>query len=99
MVAILVDGDSSTWVTSTMGTWGEATIVNDVVANVVVAEWNDLEDRGVHKGWDVVAIMSMSKILDAGVPNKATSNCWIASASRSSAKLHIWLARQIFCNA
>ena len=81
-----------------MGTWGGATIINEVVASVV-AEWNGLEERAVHKGWDVVAMESMSNILAAGVPNKVTSNCWIASASRSSAKLHMWFARQIFCNA
>ena len=83
----------------TIGTWGGATIIDEVVADGVVAERNNLEDRGVHKGWDVVAIISTSKILAAGVPNKATSNHWIASAWRSSAKLHIWLARQIFFNA
>ena len=99
LVVISVDGDSSPWVTPAMGTWGGVTIIDEVVANGVVAEWNDLEDRGVHKGWDVVAIISTSKILAAGVPNKATSNCWIASTCRSSAKLHIWFARWIFCNA
>ena len=82
-----------------MGTWGGATIVNEVVANGVVAEQNDLEDRVVHKGWDLVAIISTFKMLAAGVPNKATSSCWITSACRSSAKLCMWLARQIFCNA
>ena len=75
LVTVSVDGDSSTWVTPTMGTWGGATIVNEVEADGVVAEQNDLEDRGVHKGWDVVAIISMSKILAAGVPSNATSNC------------------------
>ena len=38
LVAISVDGDSSTWVTPTMGTWGGATIIDDVVANGVVTE-------------------------------------------------------------
>ena len=80
LAAILVGGDSSTWgVTPALGTWGGATIIDEVVANGVVAERNDLEDRGVHKGWDVVAIVSTSKILAASVPNKATSNCWMAS--------------------
>ena len=99
LAAILVDGDSSTWVTPTMGTWGGTTIVDGVVANGVVAECSNLEDRGAHNGWDLVAIISTFKILAAGVPNNATSNCCIASACRSSAKLCIWLARQIFCNA
>ena len=82
-----------------MGAWGGTTIINDVVADGVVAEQSNLEDIGVHNGWDLVAIISTSKILAAGVPNNATSNCCIASACRSSAKLCIWLARQIFCNA
>ena len=38
LAAILVDGDSSTQVTPTMGTWRDATIINEVVANGVVAE-------------------------------------------------------------
>ena len=38
LAAISVAGDSSTWVTPTMGTWGGKTIVDDVVANGVVAE-------------------------------------------------------------
>ena len=99
LVAISVDGDSSTLVTPTMGTWGGATIIDDVVADGVVAEQNDLEDRGVHKGWDLVDIISTFKMLAAGVSNKASSSCWIASACRSSAKLCMWLARWIFCNA
>ena len=61
-----------------MGTWGGATIIDEVVAGIV-AEQNGLEVRHVHKGSDVVAIKSMSNILAAGVPNKATSNCWIVS--------------------
>ena len=99
LAASLVDGDSCTWVTPTMGTWGGATIINDVVADGVVAEQNNLEDKGLHNGWYLVAIISTSKILAAGVPNNTTSNCCITSMCRSSAKLCIWLARQIFCNA
>ena len=49
--------------------------------------------------WDWVAIISMSRILAAGKPNKATSSCCIMSVWRSSARLHIWLVRQIFCIA
>ena len=85
-MAASADGDLSTWVTPAMGTWGGATIIDEVVAGVV-AEQNGLEERGVHKGCDVVAIESTSNILAASVPNKTTSNCWIASTCRSSAKL------------
>ena len=49
LMATSVDGNSSgtgTWVTPTMGTWGGATVF---VAGVI-AEWNGLEKRGVHKG-------------------------------------------------
>ena len=49
--------------------------------------------------WDWVAIVSMPRILAIGEPNKSTSNCCITSACKSSAKLCIWLVRQIFCNA
>ena len=49
LVAILVDGNPSTLVTPAMGTWGGATIVDEVVAGVA-AEQNGLEERGVHKG-------------------------------------------------
>ena len=38
LVAISVDGNSSTWVIPTMGTWGGATIINDIIADSVVAE-------------------------------------------------------------
>ena len=38
LAIISVDGDSSTWVTPAMGTWGGATIIDEVVANNVVAE-------------------------------------------------------------
>ena len=99
LVAISVGGEPSTWVTPTMGTWVGTTIVNDVVANGVVAKQSDLEDRGVHNGWDLVVIISTFKILAAGISNTATSNCCILSMCRSSTKLCIWLARQIFCNA
>ena len=36
--AILVDGDSSTWVTPMIGTWGGTALINGVVANGVVVE-------------------------------------------------------------
>ena len=99
LAATSVDGDSSTWVTPTKATWGGATIVDGVVADGGVAEQSNIEDRGVNDGWDLVAIISTFKILAAGVPNNATSNCYMACACRSSARLCIWLARQIFCNA
>ena len=35
LVAISVDGNSSTWVTPAIGTWGGAIIVDEVVASVV----------------------------------------------------------------
>ena len=38
LAATSVDGDSSSWVTPTMGTWGGTTIIDDVVANGLVAE-------------------------------------------------------------
>ena len=38
LAAVSVDGDSSTWVTPTMGTWGGATIINGVVPGGVVVE-------------------------------------------------------------
>ena len=82
--AASVDGDSSTWGTPIMGTWGGTTIIDGVVANGVVAEQSDLEDRGVYDSWDLVAIISTFKTLAAGVPNNATSNCCITSACRSS---------------
>ena len=82
-------GGSSTLVTPTMGTWGGKTIVDGVVANGSVAKQGDFEDRSVDDVWDLVAIVSMSKILAAGVPNKAISNCCIMSVCKSSAKLCI----------
>ena len=97
--AASVTDDSSTWVTSIMGTWEGKTIIDGVVANGIMAEQSDSEDRGVDDVWDLVAIISIFKILAAGVPNNTTSNCCIMSACRSSAKLCIWLVRQIFCNA
>ena len=93
-VDALAKSGSFTLVTPTMGTWGGTTIIDGVVA-----EWSNFEDRGVNDGCDLVAIISRFKILAAGVPNEATSNCCIASVCRSSAKLCIWLARSIFCNA
>ena len=41
--------------------------LDEVVANSVVAEQNNLKDRGVHKGWDVVGIISTSKIFSLQV--------------------------------
>ena len=38
LAAASVDGNSSTWVTPNIGTWGGATIINEVVANGVVAD-------------------------------------------------------------
>ena len=38
LAAVSVDGDSSTWVTPVMGTWGGTTIIDEIVANSVVAE-------------------------------------------------------------
>ena len=35
LAATSVDGNSSTWVTPAMGTWGGATIIDEVVASVV----------------------------------------------------------------
>ena len=67
--ATSVDSDSSTWVTPIVGTWKGTTIINVVVANSVVAEQSDLEDRGGNDGWNLVAIIGMFKILAAGVPN------------------------------
>ena len=98
LVGALVKGDSSMWVTPTMGTWGGETVMDGVVANRIVAEQSNSEDRGVNDVWDLVAVISTFKILGAGVPNKATSNCCITSACRTSIKLCIWLVRQIFCN-
>ena len=98
LAATSVNGDSSTWVTPIMGTWGGKTIVDGVVAAGIVADQSDFEERSVDDVWDLVAIISMFKILAAGVPNNATSNCCIMSACRSSAKLCKWLVRQIFCN-
>ena len=102
-IFLLVDastkGGSSTSVTPTVGTWGGKIIIDGVVANGSVAEQSDFEDRSVDDVLDLVAIVSMSKILAAGVSNKAISNCCITSACKSSAKLCIWLVRWIFCNA
>ena len=92
-VDALAKGGSFTLVTPTMDTWGGKTIVDGDVANGIVAEQSNFEDRGVDDVWDLVAIVSTFKILAAGVPNNATSNCCIKSAWRTSAKLCIWLAR------
>ena len=99
LVDALTKGGSSTSVIPTMGTWGGKTIIDGVVADGVVTEQSNFEDRGVDDVWDLVAIISTFKILVAGVPNKATSNCCITYACRGSAKLCIGLVRQIFCNA
>ena len=74
-------------------------MIGDVVADSVVAEQSNFEDRSVNDGWDLVAIVSTFKILAAGLPNKATSNCCIVSVCRSSTKLCIWLERWILSNA
>ena len=68
LVAPLDNGDFSTWVTPIMGTWGGKTIRDGVVADGIVAEQSDFEDRGVDDVWDLVAIISTFKILAAGVP-------------------------------
>ena len=65
-----VDGNSSPWVTPAIGTWGGATIIEEVVAGVV-AEWNGLEERGVPKGWEVVAIKNMSNIFSCWCPQQS----------------------------
>ena len=66
-IFLLVDASaksgSSTLVTPTMGTWGGKTILDGVVANGSVAEQSNFEDRGVDDIWDLVAIISTSKIL------------------------------------
>ena len=72
-------------VTPTIGTWGGATIVDDVEASVR----DVLEETEVHTWGEEVAIESTSNILAAGVPSSATSNCCIASACNKSARLHI----------
>ena len=87
LTAISVDGNVSgpgNWVTPTMGTWGGAIIVEEVNAGVVTGQ-GGLEWGGV-QGCKVVAIESISGILAARVPNKATSNCTV-SAWRSSTRL------------
>ena len=48
---------------------------------------------------DLVANIDRTRTFAAGEPSKTTSNYCIASACNSSAKLHTWLARQIFCKA
>ena len=99
LVYALTKGGSSTLITPTMGTWGGKTIVDGVVVSSIVAEQSDLEDRGVDDVWNLVAIISMPKILATGVPNKAISNCCIRSVCKSFAKLCIWLVRWISCKA
>ena len=47
LVGVSVKDDSSMWVTSTMDTWGGKTIVDGFVANSVVAERSNFEDRSV----------------------------------------------------
>ena len=60
-----------TGVTPAMGTWGGATMVDDVEASVRDA----LEETEVHACGEEVASESTSNILAAGVPSSATSNC------------------------
>ena len=72
-------------VTPVMGTWGGATIVDDVEASVR----DVLEEMEVHTWGEEVAIESTSNNLAAGVPSNTTSNCHIASACNNSARLCI----------
>ena len=72
-------------VTPAIGTWGGATIVNDMEASVR----DVLEEMEVHTWGEKVAIESTFNILAAGVPSNATSNCCIAYACNNSARLHI----------
>ena len=60
-----------TGVTTTMGTWGGATMVDDVEASVRDA----LEETEVHTCGEEVASGSTSNILAAGVHSSATSKC------------------------
>ena len=60
-----------TGVTPTMGTWGSATMVDNVEASVRDA----LEEMEVHACREEVASESTSNILAAGVPSSTTSNC------------------------
>ena len=60
-----------TGVTPAMGTWGGATVVDEVEAGVRDA----LEGLEVHACREEVACESTSNILAAGVPSSATSNC------------------------
>ena len=71
--------------TLAIGTWGGATIVDDVEASVR----DVLEEIEMHTWEEEVAIESTSNILAAGVPSSATSSCCIASACNNSARLHI----------
>ena len=57
--------------TLTMGTWGGATMVDDVEASVRDA----LEEMEVHPCREELASESTNNILAAGVPSSATSNC------------------------
>ena len=60
-----------TGVTPTMGTWGCATMIDDVEASVRDA----LEEMKVYACGEEVASESASNILAAGVPSSTTSNC------------------------
>ena len=60
-----------TGMTPTMGTWGGATMVDDVEAGVRDA----LEEMEVHAWREEVASESTSNILAAGVPCSTISNC------------------------
>ena len=55
LAATSVNGDSSMWVTPLMDTWGGETIVDGVVADGIVAEQSDFEDRDVDDVGDLVA--------------------------------------------
>ena len=58
-----------------MGTWGGASVVDDLTASVM----DVMEGMEGHTWGEEVAIVIMSNILAAGGPSSATSNCCIAS--------------------
>ena len=72
-------------VTPVTGTWGGATIVNEVEASIR----DVLEETEVHTWGQEVAIEITSNILAAWVPSSATSNCCIAYPCHMSTRLHI----------
>ena len=85
-VASTAAGDfSEEGVTPAMGTWGDASAVNDLTASAM----DVLEEIERHTSGEEVAIAITSNILAAQVSSSATSNCCIASACNKSARLHI----------